>query len=120
MVEGKEFGLAYSSGGLAEAYRAGGQNRFSPGELTKRLEATAVFVLARLLPSCIFFGAGHGASDDEQEANPRPVPSSQRRRLKLKNRLVDPAGGVFPTSRTAFISVRTRRKPVQGTRGWIR
>jgi putative NADPH-quinone reductase len=67
--EGKSLGLAYSTGGGAEAYQAGGQNRFSPSELTKWLELTADFVRAKFLPSHILHGAGHGLSDEELEAN---------------------------------------------------
>ncbi|HAS1000517.1 TPA: NAD(P)H-dependent oxidoreductase [Enterobacter cloacae] len=65
--EGKSLMLAYSTGGTVEAYQAGGQNHFSPSELTKWLELTAIFVRAKFLPSHILHGAGHGLSDEALE-----------------------------------------------------
>ncbi|EKM0668960.1 NAD(P)H-dependent oxidoreductase [Cronobacter turicensis] len=67
--EGKHLGLAFSTGGTSQAYQAGGQNHFSPSELTKWLELTAIFVRAKFLPRHILHGAGHGVSDDTLELN---------------------------------------------------
>ncbi|GKW22457.1 NAD(P)H-dependent oxidoreductase [Pectobacterium polonicum] len=67
--EGKSLGLAFSTGGTSQAYQAGGQNHFSPSELTKWLELTAIFVRAKFLPSHILHGAGHGVSDETLELN---------------------------------------------------
>lgn len=64
---GKELGLAYSTGTAAEAYRAGGRNRFSMSELTKPLELTAIFIKARFLPSFILHGANTGFSEHQLE-----------------------------------------------------
>lgn len=64
---GKELGLAYSTGTAADAYRAGGRNRFSMSELTKPLELTAIFIKARFLPSYILHGANAEFTDRELE-----------------------------------------------------
>lgn len=66
-LAGKELGLAYSTGTSADAYRAGGRNRFSMSELTKPLELTAIFIKARFLPSYVLHGANAGFSNSELE-----------------------------------------------------
>jgi putative NADPH-quinone reductase len=68
-MEGKELGLAFSTGGKGEAYQAGGQNHFTMSELTKWLQLTAIFVRTKFLPSVTLHGAGYGVSDAEIEAS---------------------------------------------------
>jgi putative NADPH-quinone reductase len=69
--KGKELGLAYSTGTAAEAYQAGGRNRFSMSELTKPLELTTIFIKARFLPSFVLHGANAGFTQRELEASAR-------------------------------------------------
>jgi glutathione-regulated potassium-efflux system ancillary protein KefG len=68
---GKELGLAYSTGTAAEAYQAGGRNRFSMSELTKPLELTAIFIKARFLPSFVLHGANAGFTEQDLEESAR-------------------------------------------------
>jgi putative NADPH-quinone reductase len=70
-MAGKEFGLAYSTGGRGEGYQAGGQNRFSMSELTKWLEATALYIKASFLPSVALHGALYNLSDEDLDASAR-------------------------------------------------
>lgn len=67
-MEGKEMGLAFSTGGKAEAYQAGGHNQFTMSELTKWLQLTAIYVRAKFLPSVTLHGALYGVSDAEIDA----------------------------------------------------
>ncbi|MBM7649764.1 glutathione-regulated potassium-efflux system ancillary protein KefG [Bacillus ectoiniformans] len=50
-LHGKEFMLAISTGGPAEAYQAGGYNQYSMSELTKPFQATANLTGMRFLPA---------------------------------------------------------------------
>lgn len=59
-LEGKEIGVAVSTGGKAEAYRAGGQNGYTLDELLRPIQQTAAFVRARYLPVHTFQGAMWG------------------------------------------------------------
>jgi putative NADPH-quinone reductase len=69
--KGKELGLAYSTGTAAEAYQAGGRNRFSMSELTMPLELTATFIKARFLPSFVLHGANAGFTERELKKSAR-------------------------------------------------
>lgn len=55
-LHGKEFMLAISSGGPAEAYQAGGYNHYSMSELTRPLQATANLSGMHFLPSYLLQG----------------------------------------------------------------
>lgn len=55
-LQGKEFMLAISSGGPAEAYRAGGYNHYSMSELTRPFQATANLCGMHFLPSFLLQG----------------------------------------------------------------
>jgi glutathione-regulated potassium-efflux system ancillary protein KefG len=55
-LHGKEFMLAISSGGPAEAYQAGGFNHYSMSELTRPLQATANLSGMHFLPSFLLQG----------------------------------------------------------------
>ncbi|MBM7703598.1 NAD(P)H-dependent oxidoreductase [Metabacillus iocasae] len=50
-LHGKEFMLAISTGGPAEAYQAGGYNHYSMSELTKPFQAMANLTGMRFLPT---------------------------------------------------------------------
>lgn len=52
-LNGKEFMLAISTGGPAEAYQAGGHNRYSMSELTRPFQAMANLTGMQFLPSFI-------------------------------------------------------------------
>jgi len=56
-LQGKEFMLAISIGGPAEAYQAGGSNQYSISELTRPLQATSNLSGMHFLPSFLFHGA---------------------------------------------------------------
>lgn len=68
-LRGKEIGLAFSIGGKQEAYQAGGQNHFTMSELTKWLEATAIYVGAKFLPSIALHGALYELTDEAVAAS---------------------------------------------------
>jgi putative NADPH-quinone reductase len=68
-LKDKEIGLAFSTGGKGEAYQAGGQNRFAMSELTKWLEATAIYVGAKFLPSVALHGALYDLTDEDLAAS---------------------------------------------------
>ncbi|RUT33578.1 general stress protein [Paenibacillus zeisoli] len=55
-LQGKEFMLAISSGGAAEAYQAGGYNHYSMSELTRPFQATANLCGMHFLPSFLLQG----------------------------------------------------------------
>ncbi|MNN84381.1 General stress protein 14 [compost metagenome] len=55
-LQGKEFMLAISSGGAAEAYQAGGSNQYSMSELTRPFQATAGLCGMHFLPSFLLQG----------------------------------------------------------------
>lgn len=55
-LHGKEFMLAISSGGPAEAYQAGGYNHYSISELTKPFQATANLCGMKFLPTFLLQG----------------------------------------------------------------
>lgn len=55
-LQGKEFMLAISSGGPAEAYQAGGYNHYSMSELTRPFQATASLCGMHFLPSFLLQG----------------------------------------------------------------
>ncbi|NHM30239.1 NAD(P)H-dependent oxidoreductase [Neobacillus terrae] len=55
-LQGKEFMLAISSGGPAEAYQAGGYNHYSMSELTRPFQATANLCGMHFLPSFLLQG----------------------------------------------------------------
>ena len=68
-LEGKDFGVAVSTGGKAEAYRAGAQNGYTIDELLRPIQQTAAFVRARYLPVHTFQGAMWGIDDAALAAN---------------------------------------------------
>jgi putative NADPH-quinone reductase len=68
-LEGKEIGLAISTGGKAEVYQAGAQNQFTISELVRPLQATVNFVRAKFLPIFVLQGAMYQPGDAEVEAN---------------------------------------------------
>jgi putative NADPH-quinone reductase len=70
-LEGKAIGVAVSTGGKAEAYRAGGQNAWTLDELLRPIQATARFCRADYLPLFTLQGAMWGLSDDEIAASAR-------------------------------------------------
>jgi glutathione-regulated potassium-efflux system ancillary protein KefG len=63
-LHGKQFGLAISTGGPAEAYAAGGYNRFTLPELTKPFEATSNLIGTQYLPMFVLSGV-RNVSDEE-------------------------------------------------------
>ncbi|PWK06997.1 NAD(P)H-dependent oxidoreductase [Tumebacillus permanentifrigoris] len=63
-LNGKDFVVAISTGGPAEAYQAGGYNQYTLSELLRPLQATANLIGARYLP--IFSFSGLMAVTDEQ------------------------------------------------------
>ena len=70
-LEGKAIGVATSTGGKAEAYRAGGQNAWTVDELLRPIQATARFCRADYLPVFTLQGAMWGLSDAEIAASAR-------------------------------------------------
>lgn len=62
-LEGKAIGVAVSTGGKGEAYRAGGQNAWTLDELLRPIQATARFCRADYLPIHAFTGAMWGIDD---------------------------------------------------------
>jgi putative NADPH-quinone reductase len=67
--EGKDFGVAVSTGSAASAFRAGGQDGFTLDEILRPFQATAGFLRARYLPYHAFHGAGEPFTDEELAAN---------------------------------------------------
>ncbi|AZB44032.1 general stress protein [Bacillus sp. FJAT-42376] len=63
-LHGKEFMLAISTGGPAEAYQSGGYNHYSMSELTRPFQATANLCGMHFLPS--FLLQGMMALDEEK------------------------------------------------------
>jgi putative NADPH-quinone reductase len=59
-LAGKEIGVAVSTGGKGEAYRAGGQNAHTLDELLRPIQQTAAFCRAVWLPLHAFTGAMWG------------------------------------------------------------
>lgn len=67
-LQGKEFILAISTGGPADAYQAGGYNQYSMSELTKPFQATANLTGMRFLPSFKTQGARFLSKEQIQES----------------------------------------------------
>lgn len=70
-LEGKSIGVAVSTGGKAEAYRAGGQNGWTLDELLRPIQATARFCRADYLPVFTLNGAMWGVGEAEIAASAR-------------------------------------------------
>ncbi len=70
-LEGKAIGAAISTGGKADAYRAGGQNGYTLDELLRPIQQIAAFCRARYLPIFALSGAMWGVSDDAIAASAR-------------------------------------------------
>ena len=68
-LEGKEIGVAVSTGGAAHAYQAGAQNQYTLSELLRPLQMTAQYTRAKYLPVFAMQGALHNPSDEEVEQN---------------------------------------------------
>lgn len=68
-LEGKAIGVAVSTGGKAEAYRAGGQNGWTLDELLRPIQATARFCRADYLPVFTLNGAMWGLSEAQIAAS---------------------------------------------------
>jgi glutathione-regulated potassium-efflux system ancillary protein KefG len=67
-LHGKEFILAISSGGPAEAYRAGGNNHYSMSELIRPFQATANLCGMHFLPSFLLQGMTSLTEDRLEES----------------------------------------------------
>lgn len=63
-LHGKELMLAISTGGPAEAYRAGGYNHFAMSELTKPFQATSNLIGTKFLPSFVLNGINSLSDED--------------------------------------------------------
>ena len=70
-LEGKAIGVAVSTGGRADAYRAGGQNGWTLDELLRPIQATARFCRAEYLPIFTLNGAMWGVTEAEIAASAR-------------------------------------------------
>ena len=70
-LEGKEIGVAVSTGGPAHAYQAGAQNQYTLSELLRPLQMTAQYTRAKYLPVFAMQGALYNPSDAEVEQNAR-------------------------------------------------
>ena len=68
-LEGKAIGVATSTGGKAEAYRAGGQNAYTLSELLRPIQQTAAFCRARYLPIHTFQGVMWGIDEADLAKN---------------------------------------------------
>jgi putative NADPH-quinone reductase len=68
-LEGKEIGVAVSTGGPAHAYQAGGHNQHSLSEVLRPLQMTAQYVRAKYLPVFTMQGALYNPSDADVEQN---------------------------------------------------
>lgn len=68
-LEGKEIGLAVSTGGPAQAYQAGAQNQYTLSELLRPLQMTAEYTRAKYLPVFAMQGALYNPSEAEVEQN---------------------------------------------------
>lgn len=68
-LEGKAIGVAVSTGGKADAYRAGAQNAWTIDELLRPIQGIARFVRAEYLPVFTLQGAMWGLSDDQIAAS---------------------------------------------------
>lgn len=68
-LEGKEIGVAVSTGGPAHAYQAGAQNQYTLSELLRPLQMTAQYTRAKYLPVFAMQGALYNPSDAEVEQN---------------------------------------------------
>ncbi|MER2605386.1 MAG: NAD(P)H-dependent oxidoreductase [Siculibacillus sp.] len=70
-LEGKSIGVAVSTGGKAEAYRAGGHNGWTVDELLRPIQATARFCRADYRPIHAFQGAMWGIDETALAADAR-------------------------------------------------
>jgi putative NADPH-quinone reductase len=68
-LEGKEIGVAVSTGGPAHAYQAGAQNQYTLSELLRPLQMTAQYTRAKYLPVFAMQGALYNPSDEELQSN---------------------------------------------------
>lgn len=64
-LEGKTIGVATSTGGKADAYRAGGQNAWTLDELLRPIQGIARFCRADYLPIFTLNGAMWGLTEDQ-------------------------------------------------------
>ncbi|WP_088072098.1 NAD(P)H-dependent oxidoreductase [Gottfriedia luciferensis] len=67
-LRGKEFMLAISTGGPAQAYQSGGLNHYSMSELTRPLQATANLCGMHFLPSFLLQGVMNVTEEVLQES----------------------------------------------------
>ncbi len=68
-LEGKEVGVAVSTGGPALAYQAGAQNQFTLSELLRPLQMTAQYTRAKYLPVFAMQGALYNPTEEELQSN---------------------------------------------------
>jgi putative NADPH-quinone reductase len=68
-LEGKEIGVAVSTGGPAHAYQAGAQNQYTLSEVLRPLQMTAQFTRARYLPVFAMQGALYEPTEEELRSN---------------------------------------------------
>jgi putative NADPH-quinone reductase len=68
-LEGKEIGVAVSTGGPAHAYQAGAQNQYTLSELLRPLQMTAQYTRAKYLPVFAMQGALYNPTDEELKTN---------------------------------------------------
>ncbi|TBW39797.1 hypothetical protein EYW49_05940 [Siculibacillus lacustris] len=66
---GKRFGVAVSTGGKAEAYRAGDQNAYTLSEFLRPIQQTVAFVRGIYTAPHALQGALYGITDDEIAAD---------------------------------------------------
>ena len=68
-LEGKEIGVAVSTGGPAHAYQAGAQNQYTLSELLRPLQMTAQYTRAKYLPVFSMQGALYNPTEEEVKSN---------------------------------------------------
>ncbi|MCR8980036.1 NAD(P)H-dependent oxidoreductase [Brevibacillus laterosporus] len=66
-LQGKELGLAISTGVLQADYQAGGANHFTLSELTRPFQATCIYTGMKFMPIFAIYGAEHHLTDEEVE-----------------------------------------------------
>jgi putative NADPH-quinone reductase len=70
-LEGKEIGVAVSTGGPAHAYQARVQNQYTLSELLRPLQMTAQYTRAKYLPVFAMQGALYNPTEEELQRNAR-------------------------------------------------
>jgi putative NADPH-quinone reductase len=68
-LEGKEIGVAVSTGGPAQAYQAGAQNQYTLSELLRPLQMTAQYTRAKYMPVFAMQGALYNPTEEEVQRN---------------------------------------------------